>query len=73
MPSKPKKKVKRLKVRRASPVKPKAVLTEEIVEEVTGDKCSMCGRITDSIMQSRCGYVCECCYESSEEVSEDRW
>jgi len=36
-----------------------------------GDPCSMCGRLTDSIMQSRRGMVCECCLESADESDEE--
>ena len=31
--------------------------------ELEGDTCELCGTLTDSILQSRRGLVCESCYE----------
>jgi hypothetical protein len=39
----------------------------------TGDKCSMCGGFTDSIMQSSQGMVCESCLENCEPDERNRW
>lgn len=38
----------------------------------TGDKCSNCGLITDSILYARGRYVCECCIDEIEEEDRDR-
>jgi len=38
----------------------------DLLGEEEGDQCEVCGRFTDCIMQSKRGYVCECCYEEDD-------